>query len=207
MSEEKNAAIRRMQIVRKIVLFFLILAVIAFATFTRTLNGETPFHEVLETVGLILIGVAIVGRGWCSLYIGGRKKAEIIDQGPYSISRNPLYVFSFIGAFGIGAQTGSIVLALLFVLIAYVVFWATVKGEEAWLLDAFGEPYAAYLKRTPRFWPNFSLWRAEETLEVRPGFFLTTIADGLTFLLAIPIFELIERAQDAGWIHTIFTLP
>jgi len=207
MSEEKNAAIRRMQIVRKIVLFVLILGVIAFAAFTKTLNGETPFHEILETVGLILIGVAIVGRGWCSLYIGGRKKAEIIDQGPYSISRNPLYVFSFIGAFGIGAQTGSIVLALLFVLIAYAVFWATVKGEEAWLLDAFGEPYAAYLKRTPRFWPKFSLWRAEETLEVRPSFFLTTLADGLTFLLAIPIFELIERAQDAGWIHTVFTLP
>ncbi len=207
MSEEKNAAIRRMQIVRKIVLFVLILGVIALAAFTKTLNGETPFHEILETVGLILIGVAIVGRGWCSLYIGGRKKAEIIDQGPYSITRNPLYVFSFIGAFGIGAQTGSIVLALLFTLIALVVFWATVKGEEAWLLDAFGEPYAEYLKRTPRFWPNFSLWRASETLEVRPSFFLTTIFDGLTFLLAIPIFELIERAQDAGWIQTVFTLP
>ncbi len=207
MSEQKNKAIQRMQLVRKAVLFVFILGVIALAAFTRTLNGETPFHEILETVGFILIGVAIVGRGWCSLYIGGRKKAEIIDQGPYSISRNPLYVFSFIGAFGIGAQTGSITLALLFVLIAYGVFWATVKREEAWLLDSFGEPYAAYLKRTPRFWPNFSLWRASETLEVRPNFFLTTLFDGLTFLLAIPIFELIERAQDSGWIHPLFTLP
>jgi protein-S-isoprenylcysteine O-methyltransferase Ste14 len=206
-SEEKNNAIQRMQLIRKIVLFVLIIAVVALAAFSETLNGETPFHESLETIGLILIGVAIVGRGWCSLYIGGRKKAEIVDQGPYSITRNPLYVFSFIGAFGIGAQTGSIVLALLFVLIAVIVFWATVKQEEAWLLDAFGAPYAAYLARTPRFWPNFSLWRANETLEVRPNFFLATIKDGLVFLLAIPIFELIEHAQNVGWIHTIFTLP
>ncbi|MFW2346900.1 MAG: methyltransferase family protein [Brevundimonas mediterranea] len=207
MSEDKNAAIQRMQLIRKVVLFVLIIAVVVLAAFSRTLRGETPFHEGLETVGLILIGVAIVGRGWCSLYIGGRKKAEIVDRGPYSITRNPLYVFSFVGAFGIGAQTGSIVLAVLFLLIAVAVFWATVKSEEAWLLDAFGAPYAAYLERTPRFWPDVSKWRDAETLEVRPIFFLVTLRDGLVFLLAIPIFELIEHAQTSGWIQTVFTLP
>jgi hypothetical protein len=85
--------------------------------------------------------------------------------------------------------------------------WATVKGEEAWLLDAFGEPYAAYLARTPRFWPDFSKWRDADTLEVRPRFFLTTVKDGLVFLLALPIFELLEHAQEMGWIHTWLTLP
>jgi protein-S-isoprenylcysteine O-methyltransferase Ste14 len=204
---DKNRAIQRMQLIRKAVLLALILIVVALAAVSRTLNGDTPFHEALETCGLILIGAAIVGRAWCSLYIGGRKKAEIVDRGPYSISRNPLYVFSFIAAFGMGAQTGSVALACLFLLIAVGVFWATVKGEEAWLLDAFGEPYAAYLARTPRFWPDFSKWRDADTLEVRPRFFLTTVKDGLVFLLALPIFELLEHAQEMGWIHTWLTLP
>lgn len=207
MSEEKNDAIQRMQLVRKVVLFVLILGVVVLAAVSTTLNGETPFHEALETGGLVLIGVAIIGRAWCSLYIGGRKKAEIVDRGPYSLCRNPLYVFSFIAAFGIGAQTGSIVLSVLFLTIAIVVFHYTVKSEEAWLLDVFGAPYRAYVERTPRFWPKFSKWTDAETLLIRPSFFLTTVKDGLVFLLAIPIFELLEYAQQSGWIRTLLKLP
>lgn len=207
MSEDKNAAIQRMQLIRKVVLFVLIIAVVILAAFSRTLRGETPFHEGLETVGLILIGVAIVGRGWCSLYIGGRKKAEIVDRGPYSVSRNPLYVFSFIGAFGMGAQTGSVLMSCLFTLIAFLVFYATVRREEDWLRATFGANYEAYMARTPRFWPRFSKWRDQDTLEIKPTLFLTTLRDGLAFLLVIPLFEALEHAQDVGWVHAMFTLP
>jgi protein-S-isoprenylcysteine O-methyltransferase Ste14 len=206
-AEAKSRAIQRLQLVRKAVLLGLILVVVALATFSRPLGAEAPLHETLETSGLILIGIAIVGRAWCSLYIGGRKKAEIVDRGPYSISRNPLYVFSFIAAFGMGAQTGSVALAVMFLMIAVVVFWATVKGEEAWLLDAFGPSYSIYLERTPRFWPDFSKWRDADTLQIRPAFFLRTIRDGAVFLLALPIFELIEQAQRAGWITPWLVLP
>jgi protein-S-isoprenylcysteine O-methyltransferase Ste14 len=199
-------SLRRVQLIRKAVLLAAIVATIVVAALTRTLHGETLLHEWLEVVGLVLIAVCIVGRAWCSLYIGGRKKAEIVDRGPYSITRNPLYVFSFMGAFGIGAQTGSLVLALMFVLIALAVFYATVRREEAWLLEAFGGPYQAYLDRTPRFWPRLSLWRDADTLEIRPAFFVRTLMDGLVFLLAIPLFEGLERLQDIGWIPTPFTL-
>ncbi|GAA0215727.1 isoprenylcysteine carboxylmethyltransferase family protein [Brevundimonas nasdae] len=199
--------IQRTQLIRKAVLFVAIIAVIAVAALSQTLAGETVFHEALEAVGLWLIVICIVGRAWCSLYIGGRKKAEIVDRGPYSLSRNPLYVFSFMGAFGMGAQTGSIVLATVFLLIAVIVFYATVKREEVWLLANFGDVYAAYYERTPRFWPNFRLWRDEDRLEVRPAFFLLTLRDGLAFLIAIPLFEMVETAQQAGWLHAPIVLP
>ena len=199
--------LRRVQLIRKAVLAVCLVAVCVLAAVTHTVQGGQDFHEAMESFGLALIGVCIVGRSWCSLYIGGRKKAEIVDRGPYSISRNPLYVFSFIGAFGMGAQTGSVTMACLFVVIAVLVFYATVRREETWLKATFGEPYEAYLARTPRFGPDFSKWRDQETLEVRPVLFLTTLRDGLAFLLVIPVFEALEHAQDVGWVHAMFTLP
>lgn len=87
----------------------------------------------------------------------------------------------------------------LYVQIAVVITWL--------LLLAFGEPYADYVARTPRFWPDFSKWRDQETLEIRPSFFLTTLRDGLAFLLVIPLFEALEHAQGVGWVKALFTLP
>lgn len=199
--------LRRVQLIRKAALSVSLLLVIGFAALSRSFGGVTLVHEGLEAFGLALIALCVVGRAWCSLYIGGRKKAEIVDQGPYSISRNPLYVFSFIGAFGMGAQTGSVAIATLFVLIAVGVFYLTVRQEEGWLLATFGETYRAYLARTPRFWPDFSKWRDSETLEIRPVFFLTTLRDGLAFFLAVPIFEALEHAQTVGWVRVLFSLP
>lgn len=199
--------LHRVQLVRKAVLVASILSVCILAALTRTPKGKEGLHEAVEAFGLGMIVVCIVGRAWCSLYIGGRKKVEIVDRGPYSVSRNPLYVFSFIGAAGMGAQTGSIVLAFIFLLIAFAVFHATVRREEEWLGEAFGAPYAAYVAGTPRFWPDLRKWRDQETLEVRPRFFLTTLRDGLAFLLVIPLFEALEHAQSVGWVIAVFTLP
>ena len=34
-----------------------------------------------------------------------------------------------------------------------------------------------------------------------------TIRDGLVFLLAIPVFELIDTGQAFGWLHVVAQLP
>jgi protein-S-isoprenylcysteine O-methyltransferase Ste14 len=194
------------QKLRKVAVLVFLLALIALSLVSQTPGGEA-WHERLELVGFGAMALSIIGRAWCSLYIGGRKKAEIVDRGPYSVSRNPLYVFSFIGAFGVGAQTGSITIAVLFVLAAMLVFSLTVRREEAYLGQEFGDAYARYKARTPRFWPRFSLWRDEAELTVRPSLFLLTLRDGLVFLLAIPIFELIELGQADRWLTVLFHLP
>lgn len=200
--------IQAVQKLRKLAVLLLGLALIGATLFLQSPGGvEGHWHEAVEAVGLGAIALAIVGRAWCSLYIGGRKKAEVVDRGPYSLSRNPLYVFSFIGAFGIGAQTGQVTVAALFVLTAWVIFRATVRKEEAWLSRQFGETYAAYMARTPRFMPRFSAWRDEDELVVRPAFFLLTLRDGLAFLIAIPLFEAIDTAQSEGWLHVLAYLP
>lgn len=196
-----------MQLIRKAALAFALVATCALAAISKTLVSAPWLHAGVEAVGLALIVFCVVGRAWCSLYIGGRKKAEIVSGGPYSLCRNPLYLFSFIGAFGMGAQTGSVVIAVLFVVIAVVVFYVTVRQEEIWLTTTFGDEYRAYCARTPRLWPRFSKWRDADTIEVRPVFFLTTLRDGLAFFLAIPIFEALEQAQAVGWVQVLFSMP
>ena len=195
--------LQRIQKIRKWAIGLSLLVVVVLAMFSATWWGDGPTHEAVEAVGLGAIVISIVGRAWCSLYIGGRKKAEVVSTGPYSLSRNPLYVFSYAGALGVGAQTGSMVIACLFVLIAVIVFHFTIAKEEAWLSAEFGAAYRDYMARTPRCGPDFSKWRDEENPSIKPRFFLTTIRDGLVFLLAIPIFEGVDMAQAAGWLPVL----
>ncbi|WAC58798.1 methyltransferase family protein [Brevundimonas sp. SL130] len=200
--------LQAVQKIRKGAVLVALVVLVGLTMVSQSASGpNSPVHEGVEAVGLAAIIFAIVGRAWCSLYIGGRKKAEIVSRGPYSISRNPLYIFSFFGAFGIGAQSGSLTLAMLFTLASLAVFYLTVRREEAWLGAAFGADYMAYKARTLRFIPRFSLWRDEAELSVRPSFFLTTIRDGLVFLLAIPLFEAIDLAQAEGWLRVLARLP
>jgi protein-S-isoprenylcysteine O-methyltransferase Ste14 len=196
------------QKIRKLAVLAALVGLVGLSLVTQSIGGvDGAWHERVEAIGFVAMILSIVGRAWCSLYIGGRKKAEIVDRGPYSITRNPLYVFSYIGAFGIGAQSGSVTIGLGFVLAAMAVFYLTVRREEAFLQREFGAVYAAYMARTPRFWPDFSLWRDDEQRTIRPALFLLTIRDGLVFLLAIPIFELIDAGQAAHWLRVVARLP
>jgi protein-S-isoprenylcysteine O-methyltransferase Ste14 len=43
--------------------------------------------EIIEAGGALLIIVAIFGRVWCTLYIGGRKRSVLVVHGPYSVVR------------------------------------------------------------------------------------------------------------------------
>ena len=200
--------LQRVQRIRKLAVLVALIGLMGASMVTQSIDGiDGEWHERVESIGLVAIVLSIVGRAWCSLYIGGRKKSEIVDRGPYSVTRNPLYVFSYIGAFGIGAQSGSATIGAAFVLAAMVVFYMTVKREEAFLEREFGAVYIAYKARTPRFWPRFSLWRDEEHLTIRPALFVTTILDGLVFLLAIPLFELIDIGQASGWLQVMTYLP
>ena len=200
--------LQKVQKFRKVAIAVIGLVIVSGLLFVgSTWPQGTETHEGIEHGGLLLIATGIIGRAWCSLYIGGRKRAEIVDTGPYSVSRNPLYMFSFVAAGGMGAQTGSMTVALAFTLVAVVVFAATVRREEAWLDAAFGQSYSDYRSRVPRFLPNFRLWRSEETLEIRPAFFVRTLGDGLFFLLAIPLFEGIDWAHIDGWLPVFLHLP
>jgi protein-S-isoprenylcysteine O-methyltransferase Ste14 len=164
-------------------------------------------HEVFENIGLVLILACIAGRAWCILYIGGRKTNELVQLGPYSVSRNPLYLFSFIGSMGIGLQSGSLVVGFLCLVMAMAVFVPVVQKEEEVLARSFGEEFAAYRRRVPRFGPRLSAWRDAEMVSFSPTLLYSTVRDSLVFACAYPIFELIGALQDAGYLPVLLRLP
>ena len=140
----------RVQRRRKIALFIAaIAAVVALPFVTAIGSREHLVHEVMEIAGLVLIVGAILGRSWCTLYIGGRKSLEIVSLGPYSISRNPLYVFSLVGIFGIGAQTGSLLLGPVLAAVGFAIFLPVVLREEKVLADRF-EQSTKFIRRASR---------------------------------------------------------
>jgi protein-S-isoprenylcysteine O-methyltransferase Ste14 len=208
LSHPDNAGAGPSQTARKAALLAAILLGIVFLLIggSRWPDGH-ELHENIETVGLGLIVICILGRTWCSLYIGGRKNSELAQTGPYSISRNPLYLFSIIGAIGVGAQVGSIVIAVATGLVAWLVLLMTTLREEAALTVNFGPAYRDYMARVPRFMPRLSQWKDTETIEIRPRLVRTTFIDALFFLIAIPIAEGLEYLHDAGILPTMLSLP
>jgi protein-S-isoprenylcysteine O-methyltransferase Ste14 len=200
-----TADLGRFQARRRKVLAVLIAVIFLVLLFVAS-AGSDATHELVEKAGAVLILVAILGRTWCTLYIGGRKSAEIVTGGPYSMTRNPLYVFSAIGAAGIGAMTGSVVVASLFAVFTWLAFLTVIFVEERFLDRNFGEPYRAYMKRVPRFFPKPWLFQESESLTIRPQLIYRTFADGLVFILAYPFFELVEYFQDIGTLPVVLRL-
>ncbi|MGB3272964.1 MAG: isoprenylcysteine carboxylmethyltransferase family protein [Xanthobacteraceae bacterium] len=168
---------------------------------------EHTVHRHIEAVGLLFLAMCIVGRSVSSLYISGYKNAHLIDTGPYSICRNPLYTFSIIGAAGIGALSGSVIVSLITAAATWLVFRIVVTREEQFLLSEHGQKYERYLSRVPRFVPDLSLWTTDEKIAINASGLVRTFADASVFLLAIPLFEVLEMLREGGSIPIVLRLP
>lgn len=205
----RNDGLQRIQLIRKAALFAIFATLFVLLCCVDSVwRSEAPaFYAALEWFGLILICVCIAGRTWSTLYIGGRKKDELVTLGPYSIVRNPLYVFTLIGAFGIGAQFASLVVAFALTATVAIVFNTVVHKEEAFLAAAFPAAWANYSARVARFVPRFSLWRDAEVLTIKPQLVTRTFRDACLFAIAIPGVDLIEAAQQHGLFPVLALLP
>jgi protein-S-isoprenylcysteine O-methyltransferase Ste14 len=167
---------------------------------------DSYWHEAVERSGIFLIVVGILGRTWCSMYIGGHKLNRLVTEGPYSITRNPLYLFSAIAAFGLGAQIGSAVFALICAIATVAIFAMVIRHEERALAERFPAEYARYAARVPRLLPRFSGWQDAETVVVRPALVHRTFWDATLFLLAAPALKALESLREASLIDPFFRL-
>jgi protein-S-isoprenylcysteine O-methyltransferase Ste14 len=169
---------------------------------TRSAWPEGVF-EILEVVGLAAIIAAVLGRFWSILYIGGHKNNRVMQDGPYSVMRHPLYFFSTLGVAGLGMMLGSLILTLILTALTFAILSVTAKKEEAYLRGMFGTDYDAYAARVPMILPRPSLFRTETSLTVSVPHLRQNLMDALVFLAFIPLAELMEYLKD---LHALPTL-
>ncbi|TPK85738.1 isoprenylcysteine carboxylmethyltransferase family protein [Mesorhizobium sp. B2-4-13] len=182
-------------------------AAIVLLLFTEPFLTEgSDGHEYMELAGFILVLACFLGRLWSILYVGGRKNGELIVSGPFSVTQNPLYFFSTVGAVGIGLMFGSVLAAAFLGAVSFFVFRFTARKEAEFLLGKFGAAYTAYAERTPRFWPNPALYTDQDEWSFSTRALKSTFYDGLYFLALFPLIETVEHFRLSGVLPTLFTV-
>lgn len=122
-----------------------------------------PSPPWVPALGLCLVAAGEAVRLWGVRHIGvvSRTRSDrlgpLVAAGPFAYVRNPLYLGNlalWVG-FCLSARTAWLAPVVLGVLAAE--YHAIVRWEEALLHARWGQPYAAYLDRVPRWlpaWPS-----------------------------------------------------
>jgi protein-S-isoprenylcysteine O-methyltransferase Ste14 len=195
-------ASRRILVSRGFVLAFF-LAVLA----TESAHEGSLVSALLFLLGLVLVGLATVGRLWCSLYISGYKQAQLVTAGPYSVSRNPLYFFSLLGFAGIGLATETLTFAAVMVAATLIAYPAVIRSEEETLRGRFGAAFEEYCARTPRLFPDFSKLMEPEAWTVSPRVFRRSMGEVVWFVWFVGIVELVEALHEYQFVRPLIRLP
>ena len=181
----------------RILMAALVAVILALITRSQWLTGGWT-ELILAWAGLALVTAGAFGRLLATLFIGGRKTHELITDGPYGITRNPLYFFSFLAVLGLGLASANpaVLLLLLFTFALY--YPGVLALEEDKLARRHETAFAAYRERVPRFWPRLRGWQEPEWLEASPKKFRQAVADVTWFVVAYIILRAIAEAHATG---------
>lgn len=104
-------------------------------------------------VGCVVVAIGLAVRAVASGQL--RKNQALAMSGPYSYTRNPLYLGSILIAvgFAIAARSWWVWIVLLVFFIA--VYVPVIRGEEAFLRETFPD-FELYARRVPRILPRWS---------------------------------------------------
>jgi protein-S-isoprenylcysteine O-methyltransferase Ste14 len=126
---------------------------------TRVWGDPVDLGEWRIPVGWALVVVFLGWNGW-SLWLFGRHQTGLlpgqvthamIEEGPYRLSRNPLYVGLLALYLGLALLAPTFWGLVLFPAAALLVLWGAVLPEERFLHERFGARYDDYRRRVPRW--------------------------------------------------------
>jgi protein-S-isoprenylcysteine O-methyltransferase Ste14 len=198
----------RLQFWRKVQLALVLFGSVLLIAVSQPLYpDESVQRAVMQGIGTFFIAASVFGRLWSALYIGGRKKVELVKAGPYAAVRNPLYVATLLGIFGIGLVFGSVVVAFFASVLSFLIFDRIVQSEESFLAGRFGAPYETYLAETPRWWPAWSRATIGGHIEVDVAVVMRTMREALIFFAILGVQPLLTMYDESGALPNLFVLP
>jgi len=109
-----------------------------------------PLAGTLFATGLLL-------RVWAQMHLHYRLKVHKVmtTSGPYAYVRNPIYIANTLILAGCVAMSELIWFVPVMLIWCAFIYSMVVRYEESHLIEKYGEQYAEYLKRVPRWWPAF----------------------------------------------------
>ncbi len=186
----------------------LVVVIAAIFIFTRHSWKDEYYHFLIfQAIGGFLVGFCIFGRLWSALYIAGNKTTNLITEGPYSMVRNPLYFFSFLGAIGLGLVTENLLIIFLIVLLFMIYYPFVIIGEEKRLLEVHGDEFLNYMKHVPRFIPNVFKYKEPETFSVNVKKYKIAFIDALGFFSIYICVQIINILHAYNVIPTFLAIP
>lgn len=162
--------------------------------------------DLLFMAGCVLVGIGVLGRLWCSLYVAGYKSQCLVTAGPYAMSRNPLYFSSLLGALGVGLATETLTIPLA-VLVFFVAYYPwVIRGEEKRLLSLHGGDFESYRRRTPVFVPSLALLDEPEPYAVNVKLFRKHMFSAVWFIWLLGVLKVVTALHETGGLPIWFEL-
>lgn len=118
-----------------------------------------PFSDFLFAVGLLIFAAAIaldlyamttLHRARTTIW-PNRGSSYLVHEGPYKLTRNPIYVGNTAAMIGFGLAFGIAWFFPLALIAAYATQKLAVEREEQHLAHHFGKPYRDYMKKVRRW--------------------------------------------------------
>jgi protein-S-isoprenylcysteine O-methyltransferase Ste14 len=138
-----------------------IASIIIYMVFPQRISGfQLAMPLWLRWLGVIVAMCSILLVEWTHRTLGKQYSSELAIQkehilvttGPYSRIRHPMYTALNLFSFSMALTTSNLIILLLAVLVMLPFPWI-VRAEEEMLLEAFGDEYQKYMRRTGRFFP------------------------------------------------------
>jgi protein-S-isoprenylcysteine O-methyltransferase Ste14 len=126
---------------------------------TRAWGDPVGLGDWRTPVGGLLVVAFVAWNGWAlwlfrrheTGLLPGQATHELIEEGPYRLSRNPLYVGLLVLYLGLALLAPTVWGLVLSPVAVLLLLWGAILPEERFLHERFGQPYDEYRRRVPRW--------------------------------------------------------